>query len=308
MGDTLGGASSGPGRRRAAGERGRSARGGAEKPGNGSSDAPRRRRTPRRTAAAPRSGGSERGRAVAERLAELHPASRCSLDFRSPLELLVATILSAQCTDRRVNLVTPELFRRWPSAAALAAAPPADLEEVVRTTGFFRAKAKNILGCARALVARHGGAVPESLEELVRLPGVGRKTANVVLGVAFGRAEGVVVDTHVGRISRRLGLTRRDDAVGAERDLVRAIPREHWIPFSHRLIDHGRLVCLARRPRCEGCGLADLCARVGVRKKPAAPRRPASGGRAAHGTLRRRRVQSPPSRSQPGRTPHGSPP
>lgn len=220
----------------------------------------------------------------------------------------MATILSAQCTDRRVNLVTPELFRRWPTAAALAAAPPGELEAVIRTTGFFRAKAKNILGCAGALVARHAGGVPETLEELVRLPGVGRKTANVVLGVAFGRAEGVVVDTHVGRISRRLGLTRRDDAVGAERDLVRAIPREHWIAFSHRLIDHGRLVCLARRPRCEGCGLADLCPRVGVRKKPAAPRRPARVGRAAHGTVRRRRVQSPPSRSQPGRTPHGSPP
>jgi endonuclease-3 len=308
MGDTLGKASSGAGRRPAAGARARSARGAAEAPGNGSSEAPRRRRTTRRAAAAPRSAGSERGRAVAERLAELHPASRCSLDFRSPLELLLATILSAQCTDRRVNLVTPELFRRWPTAAALAAARPRDLEAVVRTTGFFRAKAKNILGCARALVERHGGEVPESLAELVRLPGVGRKTANVVLGVAFGRAEGVVVDTHVGRISRRLGLTRRADAVGAERDLVRAIPRDHWIAFSHRLIDHGRQVCLARRPRCEGCGLVDLCPRVGVPKKPAAASRPAPAGRAAHGTVRRRRVQSPPPRPQSGRTPHGSPP
>lgn len=240
---------------------------------------------PRRSAGrAPRGAGSARGAAIALRLAELWPAARCSLDFRSPFELVVATILSAQCTDRRVNLVTPELFRRWPDAAALAAASPEAVEEVIRSTGFFRAKAKNIRGCAQALVERHGGVVPETLAELVRLPGVGRKTANVVLGVAFGRAEGVVVDTHVGRISRRLGLTRRADATGAEKDLLREIPREHWIAFSHRLIDHGRAVCLARKPRCGGCGLADLCPRKGV----------AGGGesRAGHGTPGRRQVQS----------------
>ncbi len=228
--------------------------------------------------------GSARGAAVALRLAELWPDSSCSLDFRSPFELLVATILSAQCTDRRVNLVTPGLFRRWPDAAALAAAPATEVEEAIRSTGFFRAKAKNIRGCAAALVERHGGRVPETLAELVRLPGVGRKTANVVLGVAFGRAEGVVVDTHVGRISRRLGLTRRSDAPGAEKDLLREIPREHWIAFSHRLIDHGRAVCLARKPRCGSCGLSDLCPRKGV---------PGGGdSRAGHGTPGRRQVQS----------------
>lgn len=240
---------------------------------------------PRRSAGRVAAGaGTARGTAIALRLAELWPESACSLDFRSPFELVVATILSAQCTDRRVNLVTPELFRRWPDAAALAAAPAAEIEEVIRSTGFFRAKAKNIRGCAEALVERHGGEVPESLAELVRLPGVGRKTANVVLGVAFGRAEGVVVDTHVGRITRRLGLTARVDAPGAEKDLLREIPREHWIPFSHRLIDHGRAVCLARKPRCASCGLADLCPRKGV-----------PGGResrAGHGTRGRRQVQS----------------
>jgi endonuclease-3 len=177
----------------------------------------------------------------------------------------VATILSAQCTDKRVNAVTPGLFRRWPDAAALAAAQADEIESVIRSTGFFRAKARSLLGCSRALVDRHGGAVPRSLADLVRLPGVGRKTANVVMGAAFGEATGVVVDTHVGRISRRLGLTRRSDAVRAERDLVALLDRDEWIAFSHRLIELGRGVCLARRPRCAGCPLADLCPRVGVR-------------------------------------------
>jgi endonuclease-3 len=163
---------------------------------------------------------------VAGRLGELYPASRCSLDFRSPLELLLATILSAQCTDRRVNLVTPELFRRWPTAASLSAARQEEVEGVIRSTGFFRAKAKNLLGCCRALVERHGGEVPVTLAELVTLPGVGRKTANVVLGVGFGRAEGIVVDTHVGRICRRLDLTRRSDAVGADPYRAAAVPRQ----------------------------------------------------------------------------------
>jgi endonuclease-3 len=205
-----------------------------------------------------------RGLAVARRLARAYPAARCSLDFHSPFQLLVATILSAQCTDKRVNAVTGELFGRWPTPADLAAARPADVEQVIRSTGFFRAKAKSILGCCRALVDRHAGTVPRTLDELVRLPGVGRKTANVVLGSAFGLATGVVVDTHVGRIARRLGLTRHADAVKAERDLVAVLPRRHWIAFSHRLIEHGRAVCAARRPRCAGCLLADLCPRVGV--------------------------------------------
>jgi endonuclease-3 len=178
---------------------------------------------------------------------------------------VIATILSAQCTDKRVNMVTPELFRRWPDAATLAGAKQRDLEAVIRSTGFFRAKAKSLLGCARALVDRHGGEVPRTIEELVRLPGVGRKTANVVLGTAFGIASGVVVDTHVGRISRRLGLTRAADAVRAERDLVRVVPRENWIQFSHWLIEHGRGVCSARRPVCDDCSLLDLCPRVSVK-------------------------------------------
>jgi endonuclease-3 len=219
-------------------------------------------RPPRRreTAAA----RAERAATICRRLARAYPAADCSLDFGNPFELLVATILSAQCTDRRVNLVTVDLFRRWPTPAALAAARPRELEAVIRSTGFFRAKAKSLLGCARGLLERHDGEVPRSLEALVQLAGVGRKTANVVMGVAFGEATGVVVDTHVGRISRRLGLTRQTDAVRAERDLVKVVPRTHWIAFSHRLIEHGRSVCLARRPRCAGCVLADLCPRVGV--------------------------------------------
>jgi endonuclease-3 len=206
-----------------------------------------------------------RAEAIALRLARAFPHARCSLDFESPFQLLVATILSAQCTDKRVNAVTPDLFGRWPTAESLSAAGRDDLEAVIRSTGFFRAKAKSILGCCQALVERHGGEVPRSLDELVRLPGVGRKTANVVMGSAFGEATGVVVDTHVGRISRRLGLTRHTDAVRAERDLVALLPSRHWIAFSHRLIEHGRTTCAARRPRCEGCVLADLCPRVGLR-------------------------------------------
>ena len=210
------------------------------------------------------------GAVIARRLARGYPRAVCSLDFASPFQLLVATILSAQCTDKRVNAVTGDLFARWPTPAALADAKQSDVEGVIRSTGFFRAKAKNIRGCCAALVERHGGEVPRSLDALVRLPGVGRKTANVVLGSGFGLAVGVVVDTHVGRISRRLGLTRHVDAVRAERDLVKAIPRRHWIAFSHRLIEHGRTVCTARRPRCEDCLLADICPRVGV--KPVQPR------------------------------------
>ena len=229
-----------------------------------------------------RAARSARAARIADRLAEAYPAARCSLDFASPFQLLVATILSAQCTDKRVNAVTGPLFRRWPDPAALAVARPRDLEGAIRTTGFFRAKAKSILGCCQALVERHDGLVPRSLDELVRLPGVGRKTANVVMGSAFGEATGVVVDTHVGRISRRLGLTRHADAVRAERDLVKVVPRDHWIAFSHRLIEHGRTVCPSRSPRCDDCPLADLCPRVGVppaRQRKAASRRPRAAGR-----------------------------
>jgi endonuclease-3 len=211
-----------------------------------------------------RSARAARAEEIALRLGRAYPQADCSLDFANPFQLLVATILSAQCTDKRVNAVTGGLFGRWPDAAALAAARQRDLEAAIRTTGFFRAKARNILGCCRALVERHGGAVPRSLEDLVRLPGVGRKTANVVMGAAFGTATGVVVDTHVGRISRRLGLTRHADAVRAERDLVALLPQRHWIAFSHRLIELGRSVCRARKPRCGDCPLSDLCPRKGV--------------------------------------------
>jgi len=222
---------------------------------------------PRRESAGARTA---RATAIVERLAAAYPAADCSLNFASPFHLVIATILSAQCTDARVNQVTPGLFRRWPTPQALAAAGRHDLEAVIRSTGFFRSKAKSILGCCQALVERHGGEVPTTLDELVRLPGVGRKTANVVLGTAFGIPSGVVVDTHVGRISRRLGLTKAADPVRAERDLVRVLPRAEWIGFSHRLIAHGRGPCAARRPRCDACPLADLCPRVGVKTPPPA--------------------------------------
>jgi len=208
---------------------------------------------------------AQRAAQIADRLADTFGDARCSLDFESPFQLVIATILSAQCTDKRVNLVTPQLFRRWPGPEHLAAAEQREVEEVIRSTGFFRAKAKSIVGCARAIAERHGGEVPQTIDDLVKLPGVGRKTANVVLGSAFGIISGVVVDTHVGRISRRFGLTKAADAVRAERDLVRVLPREHWIAFSHRVIELGRGACSARRPRCESCPLADLCPRVGVK-------------------------------------------
>jgi endonuclease-3 len=200
---------------------------------------------------------------IVRSLARLYPDAACGLRHADPLQLLVATILSAQCTDARVNQVTPALFARYPDARAFAAADPPELEKLIQSTGFFRNKARNIIGCCRALVQRHGGSVPATMEELVPLPGVGRKTANVVLGDAFG-TPGITVDTHVGRLSRRLGLTAETDPVKVERDLMRLVPRKEWTPFSHRLIFHGRQVCHARRPDCAGCGLADLCPKIGV--------------------------------------------
>jgi len=202
---------------------------------------------------------------VVRGLKKLYPEALCALQFRNPLELLIATILSAQCTDQRVNLVTPALFAAYPTAADYAAAPRADVERAIQSTGFFRNKAKNIQACCQQLVERHGGEVPQTLEELVVLPGVGRKTANVVLGTAFGLASGVVVDTHVGRLSKRLGLTRHTDPVKIERDLMVLVPRKEWIGLSHRMIQHGRAVCLARRARCEICALEKICPRVGVK-------------------------------------------
>ncbi len=181
------------------------------------------------------------------------------MDYRSPFELICATILSAQCTDVRVNLVTPVLFARYPTPEALARARPKDVEEIIKPTGFFRNKTKSLIGMAQALVADHGGQVPRTMEELRRLPGVGRKTANVVLGNAYGINEGVTVDTHVARLSRRLGLTRQDDPVKIEQDLMPLFPRDDWALLSHLLIFHGRQICLARRPRCAECVLADVC-------------------------------------------------
>jgi endonuclease-3 len=197
-------------------------------------------------------------------LAAAYPEATCELNFRSPFELLVATILSAQCTDVRVNLVTPTLFGRYPDPAALAAADPGDLEGLIRSTGFYRNKAKSLLGMARTVVGQHGGRIPADMEALTALPGVGRKTANVVLGTAFGLATGVVVDTHVARLSERLGLSTEKDPERIERDLMAAFPKSSWVVLAHRLILHGRRVCQARKPDCGHCPLAELCPKLGV--------------------------------------------
>lgn len=205
-----------------------------------------------------------RATAVLERLAAAYPGSRCSLDYDNPLQLLVATVLSAQCTDARVNQVTPSLFARYPSAAALAAASASEVEAVIRSVNFYRTKAKSLVGLARDIVQQHGGEVPTALEALTALPGVGRKTANVVRGVAFGRADGVVVDTHVKRIARRLKLTAAEDPERVERDLLPLLAPEQRVVFTHRIIDHGRAVCTARKPRCSQCVLAEHCPSAAV--------------------------------------------
>ena len=200
-----------------------------------------------------------RARKIIARLKREYPDATCALHHRSALELVVATILSAQCTDARVNMVTPHLFAKYRTAADYAAADPRVLEREIQSTGFFRNKTKSIIGMAQALVERHGGEVPQTMEELTALPGVGRKTANVILGTWFGKNEGVVVDTHVHRLSRLLGLTRQDDPVKIEQELMQLVPREDWTWFSHTLIQHGRAVCIARRPRCAECVLNRLC-------------------------------------------------
>jgi endonuclease-3 len=213
-------------------------------------------RAPRRPRLAP---PRERAKVILSRLKRRFPDARCALDHRDAYELLAATILSAQCTDARVNLVTPVLFARYPRPDELARARPADVEEIIRSTGFFRNKTKSLIGMAQAVVANHGGEVPRTMEELRVLPGVGRKTANVILGNAYGINEGITVDTHVTRVSRRLGLTDQDDPVKIERDLMPLFPRKDWALLSHLLIFHGRQICLARRPRCGECPLSDLC-------------------------------------------------
>jgi endonuclease-3 len=201
----------------------------------------------------------ERVSQLLEVLPEVYPNAHCELDFKTPLQLLVATILSAQCTDKRVNMVTPKLFAQYRDAADFAAVPQEKLEEEIRSTGFFRSKAKSIRAAAAAIGERHGGRVPDTMAELHELPGVGRKTANVVLGNAFGKDEGVVVDTHVARLSQRLRLTKQTDAEKIEADLMKIVPRQHWTMWSHWLIWHGRRRCFARKPDCANCEVLRLC-------------------------------------------------
>lgn len=214
---------------------------------------------PRKRAAKRRPALAAHALEILARLKREYPDAHCELDFETPLQLLVATILSAQCTDKRVNMVTPELFRVFPTAQDLAAAEQTRLEDLIRSTGFFRNKTKSLLGMSAAVVKRHGGEVPSTMAELVLLPGVGRKTANVVLGNAFAINEGVVVDTHVGRLAVRLGLTNETDPVKVEKVLIRLIPREEWALVSHLLIFHGRRICVARLPKCDSCVLNDIC-------------------------------------------------
>jgi len=199
------------------------------------------------------------GKIIAE-LKKKYPAPECALAHQNPWQLLVATILSAQCTDKRVNMVTPELFKKYATPAAFAKAKQSDLEKAIHSTGFFRNKAKNIIACAQTLIDKYDGEIPQKIEKLTSLPGVGRKTASVILGTAFGKAEGIVVDTHVTRLSNRMGLTEQSDAVRIERDLMQIIPQKHWIEFSHLLILHGRERCSARKPDCENCEVNQLCA------------------------------------------------
>ena len=196
---------------------------------------------------------------ILARLKREYPDAHCELDFETPLQLLIATILSAQCTDKRVNMVTPALFERYSDAESMSIAKPEELEEMIKSTGFFRNKTKSLLGMSAAVAERHGGSVPSTMDELTKLPGVGRKTANVVLGNAFHLNEGVVVDTHVGRLSVRLGFTNETDPVKVEQVLMKLIPKDDWTLVSHLLIFHGRRVCIARTPRCESCVLADVC-------------------------------------------------
>ena len=219
--------------------------------------APRPRFAPRRRIAKTELGPY--AREVYSRLTKAHPEAHCELDHETPLQLLMATILSAQCTDKRVNMVTPALFRKYPNAQSLADANQEELEDIIRSTGFFNNKRKALIALGKALVERHGGEVPDTMEQLVQLPGVGRKTANVVLGNAFQKNEGVVVDTHVSRVSLRLGLTRHQDPVKAEEELMGLFPTDDWTMLAHVLIFHGRRVCEAKRPKCEVCSLTDVC-------------------------------------------------
>lgn len=210
----------------------------------------------------------KRARRVIRALARDYPDAECALHHATPFQLLVATILSAQCTDERVNATTPALFKKYPTAERLARSRQTDVEKIVKPLGFFRAKATNIRGMAKAVMEQHDGELPETLEELVALPGVGRKTANVLLGTAFGVPSGVVVDTHVKRISNLLGFTESKNPEIIERELIELLPQKEWIMYSHRLIHHGRQICIARRPQCRECGLLKNCPRVGLDPLP----------------------------------------
>ncbi len=201
---------------------------------------------------------------IVRQLKRDYPDAVCALNYETPVQLLVATILSAQCTDERVNIVTAKLFKRYPTAEKLAAAPIRSLEKLVQSAGFYRNKAKNIKACCQSLVSEYGGQVPRDMDALVQLAGVGRKTANVVLGTAYGLPTGVVVDTHVGRLSRRMGLTTKKDAVQVERELMEILPSKEWIDYSHRMIYHGRAICKARKPDCEACTFERFCPQIGV--------------------------------------------
>jgi endonuclease-3 len=219
------------------------------------------RKKGRKPVVRPRSAADRQKRvaAILRRLDKDYPNVTCALQHRNEWELLVATILSAQCTDVRVNLVTPGLFQKYPTVADMAAAPQAELEQEIKTTGFFRNKSKSLIGAARKVLSDFGGKVPDNMDDILTLPGVARKTANVVLGSWFGKAAGVVVDTHVQRIARRLDLTKADDPKKIEQDLMKTLPQDRWVLFSHQIIHHGRKVCIARKPRCAECGLEDLC-------------------------------------------------
>ncbi len=206
----------------------------------------------------------KRARKIAKGLEKAYPDAVCALSHEDPYQLLAATILSAQCTDERVNLVTPELFRRYPTPEKLARSSQADVERIIKSTGFFRAKAKSLRGMAVKLVDEFGGQMPRTIDDLTKLPGVGRKTANVLLGTAFGIASGVVVDTHVKRIAHLLGLTKHTNPEKVEQDLMSLLPKTEWVNFAHRLIHHGRRICIARRPKCTECPLLTLCPRVGL--------------------------------------------
>jgi endonuclease-3 len=244
-----------------------------------------------------------RAREVNARLAKRHPDAKGSLDFNSPFELLIATILAAQSTDARVNIVTKSLFRKYPNPQAFATAEQVEMEKDVRQTGFFRNKAKAVIACAQAIVERHGGEVPASMDDLVKLPGVGRKTANVVLGNAFRVNVGIAVDTHVLRVSGRLGLTAHADAEKIEQDLMKLLPESEWTTFTHRVIYHGRETCIARKPLCEACVLNDICPSRDLAAVDRVAAKPAKAGRSSRpaSTARSARSATPPSKS-PSRT------